>query len=126
VSNSPSLLFSSAVFQRNDSNVSSEGPIKATECREASETFFFQARPFVDYIARHVLEGLPPLGERVKNLKITDANRLAQKKMPFDEQEEKSQNEYKRGVSSWNFNLEDLKKQAALVFFLSFFSLLLT
>jgi serine/threonine-protein kinase OSR1/STK39 len=35
------------VFQRNDSNVSSEGPIKATECREASETFFFQARPFI-------------------------------------------------------------------------------
>jgi serine/threonine-protein kinase OSR1/STK39 len=88
-------------------------------------SFFKHAHSF-DYIARHVLEGLPPLGERVKNLKITDANRLAQKKMPFDEQEEKSQNEYKRGVSSWNFNLEDLKKQAALVFFLSFFSLLLT
>ncbi|KAH8959971.1 hypothetical protein BDL97_06G105700 [Sphagnum fallax] len=77
-------------------------------------SFFKHARSF-DYIARHVLEGLPPLGERVKNLKITDANRLAQKKMPFDEQEEKSQNEYKRGVSSWNFNLEDLKKQAALI-----------
>jgi serine/threonine-protein kinase OSR1/STK39 len=53
-------------------------------------SFFKHARSF-DYIARHVLEGLPPLGERVKNLKITDANRLAQKKMPFDEQEEKSQ-----------------------------------
>lgn len=25
------------------------------------------------------------------------------------------QNEYKRGVSSWNFNVEDLKAQAALV-----------
>jgi hypothetical protein len=27
----------------------------------------------------------------LQNVQITDANRLAQKKMPFDEQEEKSQ-----------------------------------
>lgn len=32
-------------------------------------SFFKHARSF-DYIARHVLEGLPPLGERVKNLKV--------------------------------------------------------
>jgi hypothetical protein len=28
-----------------------------------------------------------------------------------------SQSEYKRGVSSWNFNVEDLKMQAAMVSF---------
>jgi hypothetical protein len=32
-------------------------------------SFFKQARSF-DYIARHILEGLPPLGERVKDLKV--------------------------------------------------------
>jgi serine/threonine-protein kinase OSR1/STK39 len=32
-------------------------------------SFFKQARSF-DYISRHVLEGLPPLGERVKTLKV--------------------------------------------------------
>ncbi|MCO5578135.1 hypothetical protein L7F22_031973 [Adiantum nelumboides] len=44
---------------------------------------------------------------------VKDAERLAQKKMPFDLKEEKSLNEYKRGVSSWNFDIEDLKAQAA-------------
>lgn len=77
-------------------------------------SFFKQARS-LDYISRHILEGLPPLGERVKNLKIKDANRLAQKIQPYDEQEAQSQNEYKRGVSAWNFNVEDLKAQAALI-----------
>jgi len=32
-------------------------------------SFFRQARS-VDYLARHVLHGLPPLGERVKKLKV--------------------------------------------------------
>ncbi|KAG0562070.1 hypothetical protein KC19_9G115600 [Ceratodon purpureus] len=77
-------------------------------------SFFKQARSF-DYISRHILDGLPPLGERVKTLKIKDANRLAQKIQPYDEQEAQSQNEYKRGVSAWNFNIEDLKAQAALI-----------
>ncbi|KAG0565283.1 hypothetical protein KC19_8G178800 [Ceratodon purpureus] len=72
-------------------------------------SFFKQARS-ADYIARHVLQGLPPLGERVKKLKNNDANQLAQ-----SEQEVQSQNEYKRGVSGWNFNLEDLKAEAALI-----------
>lgn len=44
-----------------------------------------------------------------------DAARRAQAKMPMIEQEERSNNEYKRGVSGWNFDLEDLKAQASLV-----------
>lgn len=44
-----------------------------------------------------------------------DAARRAQAKMPMIEQEERSNNEYKRGVSGWNFDLDDLKAQAALV-----------
>jgi serine/threonine-protein kinase OSR1/STK39 len=72
-------------------------------------SFFKQARS-VDYLTRHVLHGLAPLGERVKKLKDNDANRLVQ-----NEQEVQSQNEYKRGVSGWNFNLEDLKAEAALI-----------
>jgi len=32
-------------------------------------SFFKQARSY-DYISRHILEGLPPLGERVKTLKV--------------------------------------------------------
>ena len=35
--------------------------------------------------------------------------------MASAEQEAKSQNEYQRGVSAWNFDIEDLKAQASLV-----------
>uniref|UniRef100_M4E3Y0 Protein kinase domain-containing protein n=1 Tax=Brassica campestris TaxID=3711 RepID=M4E3Y0_BRACM len=54
--------------------------------------FFKQARA-PDYMAKAILNGLPPLGERYRTIK----------------------QEYIRGVSAWNFNLEDLKNQAALI-----------
>ncbi|KAK6947981.1 Protein kinase domain [Dillenia turbinata] len=47
--------------------------------------------------------------------KLKDAAQLALKKMPSAEQEAISQSEYKRGVSAWNFDIEDLKAQASLV-----------
>ncbi|KAF2608533.1 hypothetical protein F2Q68_00046714 [Brassica cretica] len=40
---------------------------------------------------------------------------LAQEKMADGEKEELSQNEYKRGISGWNFNLDDMKAQASLI-----------
>jgi serine/threonine-protein kinase OSR1/STK39 len=101
-------------------------PAKRPTAEKLSRHSFFRQARSADYIARHVLEGLPPLGERVKNLKIKDAKLLAQKEMPYMEQEERSQSEYKRGVSSWNFNVEDLKMQAAMVSFFLIDSKLLT
>ncbi|KAK7255017.1 hypothetical protein RIF29_28416 [Crotalaria pallida] len=76
--------------------------------------FFKQARSN-DYIARMLLEGLPALGDRMEALKKKEEDMLAQKKMPDGQMEELSQNEYKRGISGWNFNLEDMKAQAALI-----------
>ncbi|XP_016451877.1 uncharacterized protein LOC107776492 isoform X1 [Nicotiana tabacum] len=76
--------------------------------------FFKQARSS-DYISRTLLEGLPALGDRIKELKRKEEDMLAQKKIPDGQKEEMSQNEYKRGISSWNFNLEDLKAQASLI-----------
>ncbi|XP_077238222.1 uncharacterized protein LOC143879626 [Tasmannia lanceolata] len=77
-------------------------------------SFFKQARSN-DYIARTLLEGLPTLGDRLKALKIKEDDMLAQKKIPDGKREEMSQNEYKRGISGWNFNIEDLKAQASLI-----------
>ncbi|XP_035548263.1 serine/threonine-protein kinase OSR1 isoform X2 [Juglans regia] len=77
-------------------------------------SFFKQARSN-DYIARTLLEGLPVLGDRIKELKRKEEDMLAQKKMPDGQKEEISQNEYKRGISGWNFNLEDVKAQASLI-----------
>uniref|UniRef100_A0A7N0SWN1 Protein kinase domain-containing protein n=3 Tax=Kalanchoe fedtschenkoi TaxID=63787 RepID=A0A7N0SWN1_KALFE len=77
-------------------------------------SFFKQARSN-DYIARTLLEGLPALGDRLKELKKKEEDMLAQKKMPDGQKEELSQNEYKRGISGWNFNIEDVKAQASLI-----------
>ncbi|XP_077211448.1 uncharacterized protein LOC143846776 [Tasmannia lanceolata] len=77
-------------------------------------SFFKQARSN-DYLARTLLEGLPTLGDRLKALKIKEEDMLAQKKIPDGKKEEMSQNEYKRGISGWDFNIEDLKAQASLI-----------
>ncbi|KAG9456072.1 hypothetical protein H6P81_000580 [Aristolochia fimbriata] len=77
-------------------------------------SFFKQARSN-DYIARTLLEGLPALGDRLRALKLKEADMLAQKKMPDGKKEELSQSEYKRGISGWNFNIEDMKAQASLI-----------
>ncbi|CAH9112877.1 unnamed protein product [Cuscuta epithymum] len=77
-------------------------------------SFFKQARSN-DYIARTLLEGLPALGDRLAALKRKEEDMMAQQKIPDGQKEEMSQNEYKRGISSWNFNLDDLKAQASLI-----------
>ncbi|XP_022133673.1 serine/threonine-protein kinase BLUS1 isoform X3 [Momordica charantia] len=76
--------------------------------------FFKQARS-VDYLARTILDGLSPLGERFKKLQAKEADLLGQNKALYGDKEHLSQQEYIRGISAWNFNLEDLKNQAALI-----------
>ncbi|OVA14758.1 Protein kinase domain [Macleaya cordata] len=77
-------------------------------------SFFKHAKP-PELTVKNLLIDLPPLWDRVKALQLKDAAQLALKKMPSAEQEAISQSEYKRGVSAWNFDLEDLKAQASLV-----------
>ncbi|KAF8106248.1 hypothetical protein N665_0145s0060 [Sinapis alba] len=74
--------------------------------------FFKQARP-PDYLAKTILNGLPPLGERYRTIKSKEADLLMQNKSEYEAH--LSQQEYIRGISAWNFNLEDLKSQAALI-----------
>ncbi|XP_022841823.1 serine/threonine-protein kinase BLUS1-like isoform X1 [Olea europaea var. sylvestris] len=76
-------------------------------------SFFKQARSS-DYIAS-LLEGLPALGDRLQAIKRKEEDMLAQKKIPDGQKEEMSQNEYKREISSWNFNVDDMKAQASLI-----------
>ncbi|KAL5726773.1 non-specific serine/threonine protein kinase [Ranunculus cassubicifolius] len=54
---------------------------------------FFKNAKAPELSVKSLLTGLPPLWERVKQL----------------------QSEYKRGVSAWNFDVDDLKAQASLV-----------
>lgn len=84
-------------------------PSKRPSAKNLLKHSFFKQGRSNDYIARTILDGLPTLGERLKALKIKEADMLAQKKMPDGEKEELSQSEYKRGLSGWNFDIEDLK-----------------
>ncbi|OVA07582.1 Protein kinase domain [Macleaya cordata] len=76
--------------------------------------FFKHARPN-EYLARAILDGLSPLGDRFRMLKEKEADFLVQNKAMYGDKEHLSQQEYIRGISGWNFNLEDLKNQAALI-----------
>lgn len=77
-------------------------------------SFFKQAKP-PEVSLKKLCADLPPLWNRVKALQLKDAAQLALKKMPSAEQEALSQSEYNRGVSAWNFDIEDLKAQASLI-----------
>ncbi|KAL5540608.1 hypothetical protein UlMin_043183 [Ulmus minor] len=76
--------------------------------------FFKHARP-TDYLSRTILDGLAPLGDRFRMLKAREADLLVQNRALYGNEEQLSQQEYIRGISAWNFNLEDLKSQAALI-----------
>ncbi|KAK9716707.1 hypothetical protein RND81_06G252100 [Saponaria officinalis] len=77
-------------------------------------SFFKHAKP-PELSVKKLFADLPPLWDRVKAVQLKDAAQLALKRMPSAEQEAISQSEYKRGVSAWNFDIEDLKAQASLV-----------
>nr|KJB70923.1 hypothetical protein B456_011G095700 [Gossypium raimondii] len=91
--------------------------VKDPKKRPASEKllkhhFFKHARSY-DYLVHTILDGLAPLGERL--LKTKEADLLVQNKALYEDKEQLSQQEYIKGISAWNFNLEDLKSQAALI-----------
>ncbi|KAK3148591.1 hypothetical protein QOZ80_3BG0296910 [Eleusine coracana subsp. coracana] len=76
---------------------------------------FFKNAKSPELTVKSILTDLPPLWDRVKALQLKDAAQLALKKMPSSEQEALSMSEYQRGVSAWNFDIEDLKAQASLI-----------
>ncbi|XWS12256.1 hypothetical protein CRYUN_Cryun37aG0073900 [Craigia yunnanensis] len=90
-------------------------PSKRPSAKKLLKHSFFKQARSNDYIARTLLDGLPALGDRIQALKRKEEDMLAQKEMPDGEKEELSQNEYKRGISGWNFNLEDMKAKASLI-----------
>ncbi|KAJ0776088.1 putative protein kinase STE-STE20-Fray family [Helianthus annuus] len=67
-------------------------PSKRPSAKKLLKHSFFRQAKSNEFIARKLLEGLPAIGDRLQALK----------------------NEYKRGISCWNFDLEDMKAQASL------------
>ncbi|GER29491.1 protein kinase [Striga asiatica] len=93
--------------------------VKDPKKRPSSEKLlkhpFFKNARSSDYLSRAILDGMSPLGERFRTLKAKEADILVQNKALYEDKEHLSQQEYIRGISAWNFNLEDLKNQAALI-----------
>ena len=80
-----------------------------------------------DFLVKHLLESIPPLGERTARLNEREKARQAERAAAVAAgnlggaastdaaDEKKSQAEYVKGVTSWNFNVDELKAQAALI-----------
>ncbi|KAL1824617.1 serine/threonine-protein kinase BLUS1 [Daucus carota subsp. sativus] len=90
-------------------------PKKRPSSEKLLKHHFFKHARSVDYLSRTILEGLSPLGDRFRTIKAKEAEFLVQNKALLGDKEQLSQQEYIRGISAWNFNLEDLKNQAALI-----------
>ncbi|KAJ4831512.1 hypothetical protein Tsubulata_004745 [Turnera subulata] len=90
-------------------------PKKRPSSEKLLKHHFFKHARAPEYLARTILDGLSPLGDRFRTLKAKEADLLLQNKNLYDDKEHLSQKEYIRGISEWNFNLEDLKRQAALI-----------
>lgn len=89
-------------------------PKKRPSSEKLLKHHFFKHARSNEYLARSVVDGLSPLGDRYRTLKAKEADLLVQNKSLYEE-EHLSQQEYMRGISAWNFNLEDLKNQAAMI-----------
>ncbi|EFJ47105.1 hypothetical protein VOLCADRAFT_105178 [Volvox carteri f. nagariensis] len=72
---------------------------------------FFKIAKDAKYLKDNLVGELPPLSDRVNRIRTGMA---ATNKQDNDRNLEKSQEEYRKGVSSWNFDLAALKAQAAL------------
>nr|BAD28003.1 putative oxidative-stress responsive 1 [Oryza sativa Japonica Group] len=89
-------------------------PSKRPTAQHLLELPFFKKVKFEDNVLKSVLNKLPSLGDRMQSIQENEAKLQAEKK-PLDKCKEKaSQDEYMRGVSEWNFDIEELKAQAAL------------
>lgn len=88
-------------------------PKKRPTSEKLLKHHFFKHARSNEYLARAILDGLPPLADRFRALKVREGDILLNK--ADDDKEQLSQREYIRGISAWNFNLEDLKSQAALI-----------
>ncbi|KAM5566792.1 serine/threonine-protein kinase BLUS1 [Rosa sericea] len=75
---------------------------------------FFKHARSKEFIVRTILDGLCPLGDRFRMLKQKEAEFFAQNEAMYGD-EHLSQQVYIQGISAWNFDLEDLKRQAALI-----------
>uniref|UniRef100_A0A7N0U129 Protein kinase domain-containing protein n=1 Tax=Kalanchoe fedtschenkoi TaxID=63787 RepID=A0A7N0U129_KALFE len=105
-------------FSKSFKDLVAECLLKDPKKRPTSEKLlkhsFFKHAHSKDLLAQTILNSLPPLGDRYKTLKENEAN-ILRNQAALGNSEELSQREYIRGISAWNFNIEDLRREAALI-----------
>ncbi|KAL6765899.1 kinase-like domain-containing protein [Haematococcus lacustris] len=84
--------------------------LRPTASQLLEHKFFKQARD-EEFLARHLMAGLPPLKVRVQEIR---QGRAATNATDNEKNFVRSQDEYKKGISSWNFDVASLKAAAAL------------
>ncbi|XP_073002269.1 uncharacterized protein [Typha latifolia] len=92
-----------------------KNPLRRPSAQKLLKQPFFKQAKSNDYIVREILNRLPCLDDRLQALKEREAKLLAEKKLLDVQKEEMSQNEYRRGISSWNFDIGNLKAQASMI-----------
>jgi hypothetical protein len=89
-------------------------PSKRPPASKLLEHKFLKEAKKADWLAKTLLENIPSLGDRTRMLAEREAKRRAESNAVGEAQAEAASNEaYKHGVSNWNFDVEDLKAQAA-------------
>ncbi|KAG1678629.1 hypothetical protein FOA52_012636 [Chlamydomonas sp. UWO 241] len=84
--------------------------LRPTAAQLLEHKFFKQAKD-EEYLARTIMAGMPSLGERVQQIR-QGLGSAATATVDNDRDFHRSQEEYKKGVSSWNFDVAALKAQA--------------
>lgn len=101
-------------FSKNMRNVVSlclqKDPSRRPSATQLLEHRFFKAGKDDEYLVKHLLCGLPSLADRVQEIR---AGKAATNAVDNAIQLERSNEEYVKGVSAWNFDLVALKAQAA-------------
>ena len=67
-------------------------PTKRPSLERLLKHSFFKHARSSEYVARTLLEDLPPLGDCLRALKLKEADKLAQKKVPYGEKKESTLN----------------------------------
>jgi serine/threonine-protein kinase OSR1/STK39 len=90
-------------------------PTERPTAAQLLEHKFFKTAHDAHYLQRHVLDGLPPVPVRVEMMRAAHAGPGGAGAAHAAQEREilASQQEYRRGVSSWNFDVAALKAAAA-------------
>ena len=90
-------------------------PSKRPPASKLLEHKFLKEAKKADWLAKTLLDDIPSLGERTRLLAEREARKRAESNNAVGEEQREaaSAEAYKHGVSNWNFDINDLKMQAA-------------